>query len=209
MPSQGFGQHARQSPNHLAIAAPDGRHWSRGELWNECQRLAGQSSTSTRHNGEFKTDAATSAVSLIAQALAMETYAPPTSATSLSKMLEAYAQRIQALGVAPGDENVHFCVAPSRHGDNLTWALASLHHGHALVLAGSWQAEQMLRAVHRYRVTTAYLESGQAQDLLSLDDDALGAYDTSSLRHLIVDAAGTSREVQGQLQARLGISYAS
>ena len=40
MESLGFRHFADQSPNHLALAAPDGRHWSRGELYSESCSLA-------------------------------------------------------------------------------------------------------------------------------------------------------------------------
>jgi long-chain acyl-CoA synthetase len=35
-----FEYYARQAPNHLALAAPDGRHWSRVELLAESRRIA-------------------------------------------------------------------------------------------------------------------------------------------------------------------------
>ncbi len=35
-----FWHHARQSPHRLALVEPNGRHWSRGELQRECNRLA-------------------------------------------------------------------------------------------------------------------------------------------------------------------------
>ncbi len=206
MPSQGFGQYARLSPNHLAIAAPDGRHWSRGELWSECQRCAGRSISAARAQVKNANDAATSAVNLIAQALAVEACAQPAAVNELSKMLKAYRHRMQALGIEPREDNVHYCVAPSGHGDSLTWVLASLHHGHAVVLAREWQPEQMLRAVQRYQVTTAYLDDRQARDLLSLDDDAFSGYDTSSLRQLIHDDTGSASGTRRELQARLGIA---
>jgi long-chain acyl-CoA synthetase len=39
MTSLGFRHFASQAPCKLALAAPDGRHWSRGELRDECERI--------------------------------------------------------------------------------------------------------------------------------------------------------------------------
>jgi len=39
MLNQDFAHYARRSPNHLALVAADGRHWSRGELQLECEQL--------------------------------------------------------------------------------------------------------------------------------------------------------------------------
>lgn len=39
MSTLGFSQFAAQSPGKLALAAPDGRHWSRGELLAKCHQI--------------------------------------------------------------------------------------------------------------------------------------------------------------------------
>ncbi|MEH6583813.1 MAG: AMP-binding protein [Halioglobus sp.] len=36
----GFSHYAQEAPARLALAAPDGRHWSRGELQAKCNRIA-------------------------------------------------------------------------------------------------------------------------------------------------------------------------
>ncbi|MEH6570272.1 MAG: AMP-binding protein [Halioglobus sp.] len=40
MSTLGFSQFAEQNPGKLALAAPDGRHWSRGELLAKCHQIA-------------------------------------------------------------------------------------------------------------------------------------------------------------------------
>lgn len=40
MSTLGFSQFAAQDPGKLALAAPDGRHWSRGELLAKCHQIA-------------------------------------------------------------------------------------------------------------------------------------------------------------------------
>ena len=190
MPSRGFHFHARQSPNQLAIAAPDGRHWSRGELWEECESLTRRAATTACREGRYPDASPPDAARLIAKALAFGAQARRNNQPSTAAIVDAYQEKIESLGIQPYGDNVHFCVSPDENSDNLSWALASLHHGHALVLAAEWRPELMLRAIERYRVSTVFLDGNQAHDLLILNDRVRSCFDISSVSHLILDLQG-------------------
>jgi long-chain acyl-CoA synthetase len=137
---------------------------------------------------------------LIARTLAFEAQTRRNGIPGTAAMIDAYRERIGSLGIQPGGGNVHFCVSPDENSDNLSWALASLHHGHALVLAAEWRPEQMLRAIERYRVITVFLDGHQASDLLLLEDKVRGRFDISSVRHLILDLQGHPAGLYSDLQ---------
>jgi hypothetical protein len=202
MQAPGFSYYALRSPNQLALATPDGRHWSRGELLEECRRLAGAPTARDKAGADNPADDATR----LTRALAFESRVSGSVADLPSAALADYGKKMRALPISTGDHNVLYCVAPVDGGDKLTWALAALHHGHALVVAGEWRPQHMLRAMERYRVTTAFLDEHQAKDLLRMEEEARGACDTSSLRYLIVDTSGTSTALRRKLAARFDLT---
>jgi hypothetical protein len=204
MLSPGFDHHARRAPHHLAIAAPDGRHWSRGELWAECERLTSGKSRAVVAGRHLVNGSPPDATSLILSALAHEASSPGTRPEP-SEIVQAYQARIASLEMQTQGNNVHFCVAPEENSDNLAWAVASLHLGHALVLAAEWHPARMLRAVQHYRVGTLFLDSRQARDLLSVSEGVRDAYDITSVRHLILDLQGAPAGIYAELQDWFGL----
>ena len=75
----------------------------------------------------------------------------PDSAATMMAML------LMLFGIQPHNDNVHFCGSPLYHTAVMNWSTNSLHYGHMVVLHDTWDAEKMLQAVERYRITTAHL----------------------------------------------------
>lgn len=291
MESVGFRHFAKRSPHHLAVAAPDGRHWTRGELCIEADQLArGLQSTglasgdtvavllpnctefiairlateqldcefqpidcrltpaeatkrlrdsgaslllSHEHIGsaaaQLAADATTARVSVFTIG-SLEGFRPysellvaldgtdPEEFQSRSgegcgatKALDpepAVAQAKELMGsygILPEQHNIHYCGCPLDCTDVMKWTIASLHYGHPIVLAGEWEAQQMLQAVEQYRVTTSYLVSNQFADLLSLPDEIRSCYDISSIRHLLHDSTPCPPQVRQAIRDWWGV----
>jgi acyl-coenzyme A synthetase/AMP-(fatty) acid ligase len=165
-----FSYYARESPYRLALVEPDGRHWSRAELQQECDRLA----------AELRRPATTSRVRMAGRR--------PNSANAIALALAARESGDSVLtpfGISPEQENVHYCGLSLADPGARAWAIDSLHHGHAVILVDRWTPEGMLRDIDRYRVTTSYLAPEQYMQLLSLPPVVRSAYTTSSIRHII------------------------
>ena len=177
MPSLGFRHFAQQSPNHLALAAPDGRHWSRGELYAECDRLG----RSQPAGGKDGVASLPHCAGLIAMALAFEIEDPAMVSLDPPQVIENTRHRMQPFGIEPEQDNVHYCVSPQQCDEAMAWALASLHYGHPVVLAHRWEARSMLRDIARYQVTTSYLTQVQLSDLLALPEDMRRPFQFSSI----------------------------
>ncbi|HSG60834.1 MAG TPA: AMP-binding protein [Pseudomonadales bacterium] len=71
----------------------------------------------------------------------------------------------------------------------MNWATSSLHFGHCVVLHQKWDAEHMLRAIEKYRVTTTHVVPTQMVRLCKLSEDIKQRYDVSSVTHMIHTAA--------------------
>jgi long-chain acyl-CoA synthetase len=107
---------------------------------------------------------------------------PDTNATNFTFLLMLF-------GIQPEGKNVHFCGSPLYHTAAMNWATSSLHFGHCVVLHQKWDAEQMLRAIDKYRVTTTHVVPTQMVRLCKLTDDIKQRYDVSSVTHMIHTAA--------------------
>jgi long-chain acyl-CoA synthetase len=114
---------------------------------------------------------------------------PETMANNLATMLSLF-------GIEPENDNVHFCGSPLYHTGVMMWAVNSLHFGHAVVLVTKWDAEEMLRAIDRYRVTTSHMVPAQFTRLLKLPEEVRNRYDVSSTRHMIHAAAPCPPDVK-------------
>ena len=170
MQTHDFSYYARESPYRLALVEPDGRHWSRAELQQECNRFAGELKRPTpasrgRLAGSLPNNAHTIALAL----------AERKSGDSV----------LTPFGISPEQENVHYCGLSLADPGARTWAIGSLHHGHAVILVDRWTPEGMLRDIARYRVTTSYMVPEQFMQLLNLPPGLRAAYATSSIRHII------------------------
>jgi long-chain acyl-CoA synthetase len=92
-------------------------------------------------------------------------------------------------GVTPGQPNAHLVTSPIYHTAVTVFGGGALHLGHTLVVMDSWDAQQALELVQRYRVTNSHMVPTQFKRLLSLPGETRGHYDLSSMRWLIHAAA--------------------
>lgn len=181
MEAVGFRHFARLSPNRLALAAPDGRHWSRGELWAECERLIPTRPTRAREPAISIPNCA----GLIAGSLAFEFDSATSDTLDPPLGIETARRLMEPFGIQTEQDNVHYCALPLECEEKLAWILASLHFGHSVVVASHWDANNMLQDIAHYRITTSCLTVEQADDLLSLPEEARSLFATASLRYLI------------------------
>lgn len=181
MEAVGFRHFARLSPNRLALAAPDGRHWSRGELWAECERLI-HTRPARAHEPAISVP---NCAGLIAGSLAFEYESNTADALDPPQEVEKARRLMEPFSIQPEQDNVHYCALPLDCEEKLVWALASLHFGHSVVLADHWDANNLLQDIEHYRITTCCLSAAQADDLLSLPEEARHFYDTASMQQLI------------------------
>jgi len=124
---------------------------------------------------------------------------PESMAGKLSTMLALF-------GIQQEDDNVHFCGSPLYHTGVMVWAINSLHFGHTVVLIARWDAEEMLKAIDRYKVTTSHMVPTQFTRLLKLPDEVRNRYDVSSTRHMIHAAAPCPPDVKRAMIEWWGMS---
>jgi long-chain acyl-CoA synthetase len=95
---------------------------------------------------------------------------------------------LQRFGFHPG-EGVHLVCAPLYHSAPMTFSLNLLHMGHSVVILEKFDAEAVLDAIARYRVTSSHLVPTHVHRLLALPPATRAAYDTSSLEIVLVAGA--------------------
>lgn len=96
---------------------------------------------------------------------------------------------LQFFGITSGSPNVHLITSPNYHTAVTIFGGSALHFGHTLVCMDSWDAEQALGLVQRYRVTNTHMVPTQFKRMLSLPEETRRRYDLSSMRWLIHAAA--------------------
>jgi long-chain acyl-CoA synthetase len=94
---------------------------------------------------------------------------------------------------------VHLLAGPLYHSAPNSVAVGALHSGHTVVMMDKWSAEDTLRLIEEYRVTTSHMVPTMFHRLLQLPDDVKNAYDLSSLRRIVHGAAPVSRRVKRQM----------
>jgi long-chain acyl-CoA synthetase len=102
-------------------------------------------------------------------------------------------------GIYPDGGNVHFCGSPLYHTAAMNWATASMHLGHCVVLHHKWDAENMLDAIERHKVTTTHVVPTQLVRLCKLPEDVKRRYDISSMTHIIHTAAPCPQHVKHEI----------
>jgi long-chain acyl-CoA synthetase len=95
----------------------------------------------------------------------------------------------QFFGVTAGPPNVHLVTSPNYHTAVTVFGGAALAMGHTLVYMDSWDAEQALALVERYRVTSTHMVPTHFKRMLALPESTRRSYDLSSMRWLIHAAA--------------------
>jgi len=92
-------------------------------------------------------------------------------------------------GITAGPPNAHLVSSPNYHTAVTVFGGSALHMGHTLVCMDSWDAEQALALVERYRVTNTHMVPTHFKRMLSLPDPVRDRYDLSSMKWLIHAAA--------------------
>ncbi|MEW6776738.1 MAG: AMP-binding protein [Bdellovibrionota bacterium] len=100
--------------------------------------------------------------------------------------------------------DVHYCPCPLYHAaptayNTLTWVL-----GGTVIIVEKFDAEQMLKDVERYRVTTTQMVPTQFNRLVNLPAETLHEYDHSSLRVMITAAAYCSPALKKKILDTFG-----
>jgi long-chain acyl-CoA synthetase len=95
----------------------------------------------------------------------------------------------QMFGVTTGQPNVHLVTSPIYHTAVTVFGGGALHLGHTLALMDSWDAQQALTLVERYRVTNSHMVPTHFKRMLSLPAETRRRYDLSSMQWLIHAAA--------------------
>lgn len=116
--------------------------------------------------------------------------------TPEAKFVPFTAINQKTFAIASESGNVHFVGCPLYHAAPLMWASLSLHMGHALAMVDKWDAEEMLRLIERWRVTTSQMVPTQFVRLLKLPSAIRGRYDVSSLTHVFHGGAPCPPDVK-------------
>ncbi len=104
----------------------------------------------------------------------------------------------QALyGFAPG--MVYLCPAPLYHAAPIAWSLATQGAGGTVVVMERFDAEGVLAAIEKHRVTHVQFVPTHFIRMLRLDPEIRGRYDLSSLRTVIHAAAPCPVEIKRQM----------
>ena len=102
---------------------------------------------------------------------------------------ELMTSLLTLFGVTPGRPNAHLVTSPNYHTAVTQFAGSALHMGHTLVYMDRFDAEETLRLIERYRVTSTHMVPTHFKRLLSLPDETRHRYDVSSMRWAIHAAA--------------------
>jgi long-chain acyl-CoA synthetase len=113
----------------------------------------------------------------------------PLSGLDPDEAAELGTALLQFFGVTIGLPNVHLLTSPSYHTAASVFSGGALHMGHTIVCMDSWDAEQALALVERYRVTNTHMVPTHFKRMLSLPEQTRTRYDLSSMRWLIHAAA--------------------
>jgi long-chain acyl-CoA synthetase len=95
----------------------------------------------------------------------------------------------QFFGITTGAPNVHLVTSPHYHTAVTVFGCGAAQMGHCLVYMDSWDSEQALALVERYRVTNTHMVPTQFKRMLALPDEVRQRYDLSSMRWLLHAAA--------------------
>jgi long-chain acyl-CoA synthetase len=92
-------------------------------------------------------------------------------------------------GITAGQPNAHLVTSPNYHTAVTQFGGSHLHMGHTLVFMDRWDAEETLRLIERYRVTSSHMVPTHFKRMLSLPAEVRERYDVSSMKWAIHAAA--------------------
>jgi long-chain acyl-CoA synthetase len=104
-----------------------------------------------------------------------------------------------SLGIGDGCDEVYLGAGPLYHSGPFENAWVALNRGHKIVLMGKWEAEDCLRKIEKYRVTTSFMVPTMFSRLLRLPAGTRAKYDTSSLKVVPHGGAPCARHVKQQM----------
>ena len=99
-------------------------------------------------------------------------------------------------GITPEGDGVHYCGSPLYHTAVLNWSSNAIHLGHPVVLVESWDGEDMLRLIDKYKITNSHMVPTQFVRLLKLPQEVRDRYDVSSTRNMVHAAAPCPMDVK-------------
>ena len=108
-----------------------------------------------------------------------------------SNPMAPFMQRLQM-----DESTVYLCPAPLHHAAPIGYSLTTHRVGGTVVLMDHFEAEAMLAAIERYRVTHVQLVPTMFVRLLKLAPDVRARYDLSSLRRVVHAAAPCPPDVK-------------
>jgi acyl-CoA synthetase (AMP-forming)/AMP-acid ligase II len=83
-------------------------------------------------------------------------------------------------------DDTHLVAGPLYHAAPYAWAIFSLILGNTVVIMPRFDAEEFLRLVQEYRVTTTWVVPTMLNRIVNLPDNVKDRYDTSSIRSMTV-----------------------
>jgi long-chain acyl-CoA synthetase len=90
---------------------------------------------------------------------------------------------------AGGQPQAHLVTSPNYHTAVTQFGGCALHMGHTLVYMDRWDAEECLRLIDRYSITSTHMVPTHFKRLLALPEDVRRRYDVSSMKWAIHAAA--------------------
>jgi len=83
-------------------------------------------------------------------------------------------------------DDVHLVAGPLYHAAPYAWAAFSLILGNTVVVMPKFDAEEFLRLVHKYKVSTTWIVPTMVNRIINLPADIQARYNTTSLRAVTV-----------------------
>ena len=105
---------------------------------------------------------------------------------------------VDLLGLPKADGTV-LCNAPVYHAGPLVFCLFPASLGSRLIMRRNWDAEETLRLIDQYQVTTGYAVPTHFTRLLRLPEKTRSGFDGSSLRSVYHTAAPCPPEIKRQM----------
>lgn len=112
-------------------------------------------------------------------------------------------ERLQAIyGIA--SDTIYLSPAPQYHAAPVGWTMTVQYYGGTVIVLEPFDAEGVLRAIERYKVTHAQFVPTHFVRLLKLSDERRRSFDGKSLRVVVHAAAPCAPEVKLQMMAWWG-----
>ncbi|RAY15643.1 acyl-CoA synthetase [Actinomadura craniellae] len=90
---------------------------------------------------------------------------------------------------AGGDPQAHLVTSPNYHTAVSQFGGTALQMGHTVVYMDRWDAEETLRLIERYEITSTHMVPTHFKRLMSLPEEVRNRYDVSSMKWAIHAAA--------------------